>query len=162
MNPIFTVDLEDFHHGLHIEPNGHSSIEAAWWLRDILKHYGVRGIIYVLGSFSKEQPLLISALASDGHHLQSHGIYHIRGERADRQPYAYLGPCGGFYFRLFPYWLIKRQVIKAGQLYLHPHDLDEQHPRIPGFLMNLKRHIGLKGARAKLERLLQEVRFANP
>ena len=162
MSPIFTCDLEDWNHGLHIEKNNHSSIEAAWWLRDILKHYKVRGIFYVLGKFNEEQPLLISALLSDGHHLQSHGTYHIRGERADRQPYANLGWTGGFYFRLFPLWFLKRQILKGGQFYIHPHDLDEQHPHLDSWLMNWKRHVGLKGARAKLERLLKEVKFACP
>ena len=157
--PLFTVDLEDFNHGLHIDKGGHTSIPALWWLQYKLNQYNVKAIFYVLQKFSEEQPGMVGALAQEGHRIQSHGYYHIRGEKSDRQPYQFLGFCGGFWFRLLPLWFIKKQIEKEGQFYCHIHDLDEKHPKLSNPIMNWKRHVGLKTARKKLERLLQEVKF---
>lgn len=158
--PIFTCDLEDYNHGLHIARGLHSSILSVYWLQYKLDQYNVKAIFYVLQAFSDEHPGMVSAIKSDGHTIKTHGLYHYHGEIADRNPYAWLGFTGGFYFRLFPYWLIKWFVIKNNHLYIHPHDLDEDHPRLKNPIMNWKRHAGLKGARKKLERLLKEISWA--
>jgi len=44
--------------------------------------------------------------------------------------------------------------------YFHPHDFDEEHPKLKNPFLNWKRHVGLKGAKKKLEKLLKEVQFA--
>ena len=160
--PIFTVDLEDYWHGLHIDQDHHTSLPAVWWLQYKLDQYNVKAIFYVLKKFDEEIPGMVDSLRAIGHIIKSHGINHYHWEEADRKPYSFLGFCGGFYFRLFPYWLIKIMVKLYGQLYLHPHDLDENHPKLKNPLMNWKRHIGLKTARKKLERLLQEIKFNDP
>ncbi len=162
MDPIFTCDLEDWNHGLHVEKNGHSSIDSLWWLLFKLQDYDTHGIFYMLGAFNKEQPHIGELLKFANHVVKSHGVNHIRGEHADRQPYSWLGFTGGFYFRFFPYWFIKWQILRKGMFYIHPHDLDEEHPKLKNPLLNWKRHVGLKTARAKLERLLKEVKFDDP
>ena len=159
---LFTVDVEDWHHGLHLPRSWHSSHTALWWLINTLQYYKVRGVFYVLGEFREEYPYVCRVLPNFGHVVKSHGYYHYRDEAADRKPYAWLGFTGGFYFRVFPYWLIKRQVIKNGLFYIHPHDLDEEHPRLLNPFMNWKRRVGLKSARNKLIRLLKEVKWDEP
>jgi hypothetical protein len=88
--------------------------------------------------------------------MKEHGIYHDRGEISDRNPYAWLGFTGGFWFRLFPYWFVKWCILRRGECYFHPHDLDENHPKLKHPWFNWKRHVGLKNARRKLERLLSD------
>lgn len=161
-HPLFTVDLEDWDHALHINREYHSSLNQVHWIKALLKEYNVIAIIYVLEAFKERFPEIVQALERDGHVMQSHGKYHIRGEKADRQPYANLGMTGGFWFRLLPLWFLKKQIYKGGQFYIHPHDLDFEHPKISPWWLNIKRHIGVWGAYAKLERLLQEVKFGCP
>ena len=155
--PVFTIDLEDWNHGLHIFSRGHTSLPSVWWLQYKLNQYGVKAIFYVLEKFDDEVPGMVKSLESEGHIIKSHGINHFRHEKADRQPYSWLGPTGGFYMRILPYWLWKFFVKLYGMAYVHPHDLDEDHPKLSNPLMNWKRHVGLKTARAKVERLLKEL-----
>jgi polysaccharide deacetylase family protein (PEP-CTERM system associated) len=73
---------------------------------------------------------------------------------------------GGAYFRIFPYWLTKsliQRVNKQGYpviFYIHPWELDPDHPRIP-----LPRRIAathyynLKSTAKKLEKLLKDFHF---
>jgi len=48
-----------------------------------------------------------------------------------------LPACGGAYFRLYPYWLTRSNIRAAQQqgrpavFYLHPWELDPDHPRVP-------------------------------
>lgn len=160
---LFTIDCEDWNHGLHLPKfNGYSSINSLVWLLHKLEENNIKAVIYMLGLFKDEYVTLPLLFIKGSHIVKSHGYYHYNWEEADRKPYSFLGFCGGFYFRLFPYWLIKLMVKLHGQFYIHPHDLDEEHPKLKNPIMNFKRHVGLKTARAKLERLLKEVKWACP
>lgn len=72
---------------------------------------------------------------------------------------------GGGYFRLFPYFLIKKW--SSGQPYLmsyiHPRDLDAGQPVVEGLPLarRFKSYVGLKSAADKLTRYLNEVRFSD-
>jgi polysaccharide deacetylase family protein (PEP-CTERM system associated) len=69
---------------------------------------------------------------------------------------------GGAYLRLLPYWFTRwaLRYINEGEelsasVYLHPWELDSEQPRMQGSLSARMRHyFGLKGAEAKLRRLL--------
>jgi len=159
---IFTVDLESWNDGLHVESQNHCSLNELYWILGILEKYKIKAIFYVLGKFEDEYPEAISSVFNYGHILKSHGTNHYRHEEADRKPYSWLGFTGGFYFRALPYWFVKREVIRKGMFYCHPHDFDENHPVLVNPFMNWKRHIGLGTAKDKLERLLMEVRFDEP
>jgi len=159
-DPLFTVDLEDWNHGLHVPKNGHSSIMSFYYLLSLLRLYNIKVTLYVLGKFLDEYPSLSTWFAN--HIIKSHGYNHFKNEQADRKPYSWLGFSGGFYFRLFPYWLIKLMVKIHGHFYIHIHDLDEDHPKLSNPIMNFKRHVGLKTARTKLKRLMQEIKWADP
>ena len=73
---------------------------------------------------------------------------------------------GGAYFRIYPYWL-SRQNLKAAErenlpvaFYLHPWELDPEHPRVrfKGKAM-VTHYCNLGSTAAKLEKLLQEFQF---
>lgn len=173
--PTFTVDLEDWNHALHTFKGGHSSVEAVYHLLDVLDKYSVKAIFYVLGRFKNEFPNVFDEIESRGHTLGDHGYHHDHNEK---QVYSYppshyrspywdttpmpWPPSGGFFFRLMPLWYVKYAVRKSGMFWLHPHDLDEEHPKIKNQILNWKRHVGLKGARMKLDKLLNEVNFGDP
>src|SRR5262249_45203685 len=71
--------------------------------------------------------------------------------------------CGGVYFRALPYrWFAGRleALGRAGRravFYIHPWELDPGKPPAPGSLgLRLRHAIGVKGAAARLRRLLGE------
>jgi len=158
---LFTVDLEDWQDALHIDPGHHSSMESMWWLLGELKKHNIKAIIYSLEYLTKDA-LLMNAIKDDGHLLKTHGKYHRWWEIADRRPYQWLGLTGGFWFRLLPLWFIKCQILNHGMFYIHPHDLDENHPKLSNAWLNFKRHLGLKSARNKLLKLMKDISWQEP
>lgn len=73
---------------------------------------------------------------------------------------------GGGYFRLFPYWLIRKWAgEKSGYMisYIHPRDLDAGQPMIGElpWSRKFKSYVGLKGAERKLRRLLTDYSFTD-
>jgi polysaccharide deacetylase family protein (PEP-CTERM system associated) len=77
-------------------------------------------------------------------------------------PYA-----GGFYLRLFPYWFIRYCLKKlnerrAGLVYIHPWELDQNGPKILASPhIRFIHHYGIKGTVPKLNDLLQDFQFAS-
>ena len=74
---------------------------------------------------------------------------------------------GGAYFRIFPYALTRmafRSINRAGQaalFYLHPWELDPDHPRIRlPRRISLTHYVNLRATQRRLRRLLQDFRFA--
>lgn len=73
---------------------------------------------------------------------------------------------GGGYFRLLPYWMIKRFTRQNPDYllsYIHPRDLDAGQPMIHGLPMErrFKSYVGLKGAERKLRRWLSDFDFVD-
>lgn len=72
---------------------------------------------------------------------------------------------GGGYFRLFPYWMIKKYTQQSLYVmsYLHPRDMDPGQPMIPGLSMarKFKSYVGLKSAEAKLDKWLSDFQFTD-
>lgn len=73
---------------------------------------------------------------------------------------------GGGYFRLFPYYLIKKWSQESqGYLlsYLHPRDLDPGQPMINSLPLSrkFKSYVGLKHAEAKLRQWLTDFKFVD-
>jgi hypothetical protein len=161
MAAIFTVDWEDWFDSLHIE--GYSKIaEPTYYLLDALDKYGVRAIFYILGITESREGDLVDEIFSRGHVLMSHGYYHYPYEDADRKPYANMGMTGGFWFRALPINILKHEINRLGNFYIHPHDIMLYHPTLKNPVLNLKRKFGLDGARGKLETLLGEVEWHEP
>jgi hypothetical protein len=69
---------------------------------------------------------------------------------------------GGAYFRIYPYWIIKKLVSKKlnqdkiYSMYLHPWELEPEQERVKNIKLNYKiRHyFGLKKTSRKLKKLL--------
>ena len=72
---------------------------------------------------------------------------------------------GGGYFRLFPYWLLKKLFTDSEYVmtYFHPRDFDADQPMIPNLSIprRFKSYVGLKGAEAKLLKLLNDFEFVD-
>ena len=159
--PIFEVHLEEWNHALHIDGRGHHSPTQP--LFDLLHKYGIFPTVYVLEDYNLEltedQKVDLYWENGLGWEFKSHGVHHYYDEKADRSPYfnqeGQPGLCGGFFFRVLPLWLVKKEVERTGLFYIHPHDLDDRHPKIKNPVLNFKRQVGTKGALKKLERLLQ-------
>jgi len=70
---------------------------------------------------------------------------------------------GGGYFRLMPYYLIKKFTKKSNYImtYFHPRDFDFKQPILPGLSIHrkFKSYFGLKNCRKKLERWLADFEF---
>ena len=79
-----------------------------------------------------------------------------------------MGFSGGFYFRLFPAWLIKRAIRasnaegRSAIVYLHPRELDPAGPRLPLPLMeSFIQYHNVGGTKKKLEEILRSFRFTS-
>lgn len=70
---------------------------------------------------------------------------------------------GGGYFRLFPYFLIKKWTLQNNYniCYLHPRDFDVEQPIIPDLsqFRKFKAYVGLEGAENKFEKWLNDFNF---
>jgi polysaccharide deacetylase family protein (PEP-CTERM system associated) len=79
-----------------------------------------------------------------------------------------MGYSGGFYFRLFPKWLIKRAIRSANRqgksaiIYLHPRELDatEQKLKLP-YKEAFIHYYNVQGAKAKLEDIMRSFHFVS-
>lgn len=79
-----------------------------------------------------------------------------------------IGYSGGFYFRVFPYFVLKR-IVKAANgagipavVYLHPREIDELEKRLSlPPLENLIHYYNIKGTYKKLEKTLRHFRFTS-
>ncbi len=73
---------------------------------------------------------------------------------------------GGGYFRLFPYWLIKKWAREDNDYllsYIHPRDLDAGQPMIRELppARKFRSYVGLNGEESKLRRFLSDFRFSD-
>ena len=70
---------------------------------------------------------------------------------------------GGGYFRLFPYWIIKRMMNRSEYVmtYFHPRDFDPKQPIIEELsrVRLFKSYVGLSSALKKLNHLISEFEF---
>lgn len=71
---------------------------------------------------------------------------------------------GGGYFRLLPYWLVKKFTRESKDYllsYIHPRDLDAGQPMVAGLPVErrFKSYVGLKGAESKLRKWLTDFDF---
>ena len=70
---------------------------------------------------------------------------------------------GGGYFRVFPYGIIKRLMLKSTYTmsYFHPSDFDPKQPNMPqlSIMRQIKNRIGLKGSYKKFCRYLADFDF---
>lgn len=72
---------------------------------------------------------------------------------------------GGGYFRLLPYWMIRRMIKKSDYVmtYFHPRDIDHAQPMINELRLNrkIKSYYGLSSCLKKLEKLISDFEFVD-
>ena len=174
--PIFTIDWEPwfclYPYSSFWEENGPLVEEPTYYLLDLLRRHQIKATWFVLGWLRDKRLDLCNLIEKEGHTLGCHTYYHVlskdykkdlshplfRSPRFEGQKKLY---SGGFWLRAMPYWWLKREVLKEGQFFIHPHDLLFEHPKLPNLWQNWYRHTGLKTSRDKLERLCREVEFAS-
>ena len=70
---------------------------------------------------------------------------------------------GGGYFRLFPYWMIKKLMkgLSYNMTYLHMRDFDHLQPRFDHLsaMRTFKSYYGIKGAYPKFEKMLADFQW---
>jgi polysaccharide deacetylase family protein (PEP-CTERM system associated) len=72
---------------------------------------------------------------------------------------------GGFYFRFFPYFLVKKALRKFNQqnhpamFYMHPKDLDQHMPKISEYAWHY--YFGKKNINSKFKKLLNDFKFTS-
>lgn len=164
--PVFEIHLENWNHGLHVS-NIKRHFSYIHYILELTERHKVNVIIYTLEDWKSECPDDWKWLNERGFNIKSHGVHHYYDEKADRSPYwnqegIPFPPSGGFFFRLLPVFYLKWAIKKSGIFWIHPHDLDENHPKLKNPIMNWKRHVGLKSAKAKLERLINEIDWHDP
>lgn len=73
---------------------------------------------------------------------------------------------GGGYFRLTPWWLLKKAILSDIKLmtYFHPRDFDFSQPRLTGLgpLRYFKAYVGIKRSYTKLQNLVSAVDWSDP
>jgi polysaccharide deacetylase family protein (PEP-CTERM system associated) len=81
MRHAFTVDVEDWYHGIPISAETRATAERRLErgmevLLELLQRHGRRATFFVLGPVAEEYPQLIRALAAAGHEIGCHGWSH--------------------------------------------------------------------------------------
>ncbi len=72
---------------------------------------------------------------------------------------------GGGYFRVMPWWLLKRMTATSSYVlsYFHPSDFDPGQPKMPqlSYMRQFKNRVALKGAYFKYKRYINEFEFVD-
>lgn len=81
MQHAFTVDVEDWYHGIPVSSETKRDAErridrSMDVLLGLLSEFKVKGTFFVLGPVAKEQPDLVRRLADEGHEIGCHGWSH--------------------------------------------------------------------------------------
>ena len=157
---------------------------------EALDQRGVKGTFFMVGGWVATKEDLVQQMVRTGHQIANHTWEHLDlrdlsredvasqveksreklSEVTGQENFLVRTPfgvrtafCGGGFFRVFPYWYIRREIRRLnaqGQpavVYLHPRDIDAEQPRLKlepvnGFLY----HYGLTAAAGKWRRLMSE------
>jgi polysaccharide deacetylase family protein (PEP-CTERM system associated) len=81
MRHAFTVDLEDWYHGIPIATERKSDAERRLHvgterLIDMLERHKARATFFILGPVARDNPDLVRRIAVAGHDIGSHGVSH--------------------------------------------------------------------------------------
>lgn len=145
-----------------------SVVRSSWWALEILAEEGFQYDSSVFPIHHDrygipDAPRFPHRVAArDGHGILEFPMttWPIAGQR--------LPFCGGGYFRLAPYGLIRAGLHRVNDrerqpaiVYLHPWEFDPEQPRLPiGWVNRWRHHVNIRSTAAKLDRLLGEFSFA--
>ena len=79
--PVFSIDLEDWYHGIELDSADWPRFErririGADALLRLLRHANVKATYFVLGIVAEEHPDLVAQIAEAGHEVGTHGMFH--------------------------------------------------------------------------------------
>ena len=145
---------------------GFSLTQNSIWALDILVEEGVKVDCSVfpavrghggLPKFTSDEPCIVR---TPQHHFLKEFPLNTQSVLGSKVVFS-----GGGYFRLFPYWLLKKLFTDSEYVmtYFHPRDFDADQPLIPNLPVarRFKSYVGLKGAEAKLIKLLNDFEFVD-
>ena len=144
---------------------GFSIREDNRWIFDILCSLGITidSSVFVAprshGGFASYKASIPAIIQYDGIRLKEFPINYtnILGNR-----FVY---SGGGYFRLLPYFCIKKWAKKSSYVmaYFHPRDFDKDQPVIKNLSLRrkIKSYIGISGAYNKLKKFLNDFEFVD-
>lgn len=139
--------------------------EKTLWVFEILNKYGIDIDASVFpgkrdfGGFSAFSPAHPVIIDYNGIRIKEFPVnmYNFAGLR-----FVF---SGGGYFRLLPYFIIRKLAKSSDYMitYLHPRDLDPDQPLLHGLTRTrrFKSYVGLNNCYLKLDRLLTEFNFIN-
>lgn len=166
----FTIDWEAINSFDNFEKWDMNIDEPTHYLLDLLRRHNIKAIFYCVGWVYDDKRELVRLIKEDGHIIGDHTYFHSMNPSIRfKEPRPFRAPrwkgekrlfSGGFWFRLMPYWWIKREVEKTGIFFIHPHDVVLEHPKCG--IRTFDRNIGLKTSRDKLERLVREIEWNEP
>ena len=78
---VFSVDLEDWYHGIELPFEDWSSYEDRLWkgvnvLLQLLDKHNTKATFFTLGWVGEKYPKLIKEISDLGHEIASHGLSH--------------------------------------------------------------------------------------
>ena len=145
---------------------GFSLTQESIWALDILGEEGVKVDCSVfpavrghggLPKFTSAEPCIVKT--GRGHTLKELPL-NTRSILGNKVVFS-----GGGYFRLFPYWILKKLFADSEYVmtYFHPRDFDPGQPMIPNLSASrrFKSYVGLRGAESKLINLLNDFEFVD-
>lgn len=136
------------------------------WALDILNEVGIEydSSIFPILNYRygiADAPRFPYQIEGDGYKLQEFPVSTLK------LPGVTLPVSGGAYFRIYPYQLTKqalKAINRSGKpmtFYLHPWELDPEHPRIPlPKRISLTHYFNLKATERRFRKLLRDFRFA--
>lgn len=150
----------------HFRAPGFSIRESEAWAFEVLHDLGIEFDCSVfpalhahggMPSYGDGKPAIIE---TNGKQIKE---FPISTKRINNHHIIY---SGGGYFRLFPYWLIKKWALADEDYllsYIHPRDLDASQPVIKDLPLKrkFKSYVGLKNAEPKLRRMLRDFKFTD-
>ncbi|MEE2657799.1 MAG: XrtA system polysaccharide deacetylase [Candidatus Latescibacterota bacterium] len=77
----FTVDFEDWYHGIELDPSTWPSLEkrlevGTLALLELLQEQSVTATFFILGDAAEQHPDLVREIAAQGHEIGTHGTRH--------------------------------------------------------------------------------------
>ena len=142
---------------------GFSVREDNRWIFDILVSFGITIDSSIFptprshGGFSSYRADTPAFIQYDGIRLKEFPISYTN---VFGKPFVY---SGGGYFRLFPYFWIKKWTNKSPYVmtYFHPRDFDAEQPMIKNLPLSrkFKSYVGLSGAYKKFNKLINDFEF---
>lgn len=81
MKNVMTIDVEDWHHCMGLDPATWSAyedriVQSTSKVLDLLREADVRATFFTMGYVAEHHPELVARIADEGHEVECHGYHH--------------------------------------------------------------------------------------